>query len=185
MTNILEPDFGSRAFRYDKRETYLEALRQGMGRKQAARSIGVGIRTVQRYANQHPRWVEDRDEAEAEAIEQVENALFNTAINGNVSASIFFLTNRHPDRWTDKRRPNINLTAQAAAISGDAEQQGVIARIMARVDDYLEVTEGKETNVGQYDHIVRELGNGSGDQTHEELGPDHVPVGGQRPPEEG
>ena len=32
----------------------------------------------------------------------VENALFKNAIEGNVTAQIFWLKNRKPDKWRDK-----------------------------------------------------------------------------------
>tara|TARA_R110002020_G_scaffold323100_6_gene538880 strand:+ start:1307 stop:1801 length:495 start_codon:yes stop_codon:yes gene_type:complete len=164
MNNIIEPDFGVRAFRGDKRKEYLQHLRNGMGRKQAARASGVGIRTVQRYVNQNPDWESERDEAESEAIELVENALFNTAVEGNVSAGIFFLTNRSPDRWTDKRRPNINLNAQAAIAIGDGEHEGVVGRMIARAEALL--TEGEETDGERRSSNIRELGSGTGGDTN-------------------
>jgi hypothetical protein len=160
--DILEPDFGSKAFRGDKRQTYLAHIRNGMGRKQAARATGVSIRTVQRFVNQNPDWEEDRDEAEAEAVEQVESALFDSATNGNVSAAIFFLTNRSPDRWVDKRRPNINIAAQAAAVAG-GDNEGVIDRMIARAEVILGEGDQQDGELGS--DTVRELGNGTGDQT--------------------
>ena len=160
MGDVLEPEFGSKAFRGDKRQVYLAHLRNGMGRKQAARATGVGIRTVQRFVNQNPDWEGDRDEAEAEAVEAVESALFDSATNGNVSAAIFFLTNRSPDRWVDKRRPNINI-AQAAAVAG-GEHDGIISRMIARAEAIL--GEGDQDGLIGSD-TVRELSNGPGDQT--------------------
>jgi hypothetical protein len=157
--DVLEPEFGSKAFRGDKRQVYLAHLRNGMGRKQAARATGVGIRTVQRFVNQNTDWEEDRDEAEAEAVEAVESALFDSATNGNVSAAIFFLTNRSPDRWVDKRRPNISIATQAVA---GGENQGVIDRMIARAEVIL--GEGDHDGLSG-SNTVRELGNGPGDQT--------------------
>ena len=36
---------------------------------------------------------------------EVENALYQAAINGSVSAMIFWLKNRRPDKWKDKKEP--------------------------------------------------------------------------------
>jgi ribosomal protein L16 Arg81 hydroxylase len=36
-------------------------------------------------------------------IQLVEDALYKNAIEGNVTAQIFYLTNRNSDRWKDKR----------------------------------------------------------------------------------
>ncbi len=49
-------------------------------------------------------------EAESDAIGKVENALFEAAISGNVTAIQVYLYNRAPKRWTDKR--NIRLAGE-------------------------------------------------------------------------
>ena len=44
---------------------------------------------------------------------EVENALYKAAINGNVTAMIFFLKNRRPDKWRDRKEANeIELQAK-------------------------------------------------------------------------
>ena len=43
------------------------------------------------------------DQAELDACEIVEDALFNKAKDGHLTAIIFYLTNRVPDRWKDRR----------------------------------------------------------------------------------
>ena len=45
---------------------------------------------------------------EEDAIDKVENALFSAACSGNITAQIFFLKNRRPDAWKDKRDTEIS-----------------------------------------------------------------------------
>lgn len=41
----------------------------------------------------------------------VQNALFEKALNGDVTAMIFWLKNRKPDKWRDRHENAIDLTA--------------------------------------------------------------------------
>lgn len=43
------------------------------------------------------------EKCEGKRIDVVEDSLFKSAIEGNVTAQMFFLMNRKPDRWQDKR----------------------------------------------------------------------------------
>lgn len=45
---------------------------------------------------------------ENRAVDNVENALYSAAINGNITAQIFYLKNRRPDAWKDKRDTEIS-----------------------------------------------------------------------------
>lgn len=101
--------------RFDKvrREEYLDLLRNGMGRQMAARQVGMTPRTPQRWRLRHPKFAQREAEAEMEAHEQVEDALFQAASSGNTTAMIFYLTNRAPERWADKRAPQtIRMTGE-------------------------------------------------------------------------
>ena len=87
-----------------KRDAYLAALRNGVGRGEAARSVGIGRNSPGRYGGRHPDFALAIEEAEMAANEKVENALFQAAISGNVTACQVWLYNRVPERWQDKRQ---------------------------------------------------------------------------------
>jgi hypothetical protein len=87
-----------------KRKAFLEALRNGIGRGEAARSLGIGRNTPIRYGGRHADFAVAVEEAEMAANERVENALFQAAISGNVTACQVWLYNRVPERWQDKRQ---------------------------------------------------------------------------------
>ena len=40
--------------------------------------------------------------------QQVENALYKSAVSGNVTAMIFWLKNRKPERWNDVNKLDVN-----------------------------------------------------------------------------
>jgi hypothetical protein len=87
------------AFNDERRQEYLERLREGQGLVQAARNVGVTPRCVADYVAEHPEFDDAIDAARQYAIDVIEYALFKKAVNGNVRAMIFYLTNRDPDRW--------------------------------------------------------------------------------------
>ena len=86
-----------------KKAAYLELIRAGRGRCAAARACGVVPETVFEHLARDPALLAAVSKAEMEATEGVENALYETALTGNVVAQQVWLYNRDPERWTDRR----------------------------------------------------------------------------------
>ena len=107
-----------------KQEKFLELTRQGVRRSQAAKRIGLCIQTIINYMNGNPEFAELVDEAEMHVDDNVENALYETAIGGHHQAQQFWLTNRRPHIWQDRRFGGGNKTT-VTSIHGDVkiEQQ--------------------------------------------------------------
>ena len=102
------------------------------------RKLGISRRTFDRYRNEYPEFRalidECREEAAALAAEQVENALLKRAtgyvsegedpkhVPPDVRAAIFYLKNRRPERWRDRREvavpelPPIRLTVEESEL---------------------------------------------------------------------
>ena len=97
-------------FTDNKKDEYLELLRQGGRRYASAKAVGVTPQTVNAHVKDDPNFAKAVDEAEVEANEQVEDALFMTATSGNVTAMQVWLYNRAPGRWTDKRQSEHKVT---------------------------------------------------------------------------
>src|SRR5687768_14396747 len=87
----------------DTIEAYLDLLREGKRRGQAAREVGVHRSTIADYRRLSDEFATEERDAERDAIEQVEESLFQTALAGNVTAIQVFLYNRAPERWADRR----------------------------------------------------------------------------------
>lgn len=94
---------GTTKFDAVKREAYLAALRTGARRGAAAESVGISRQSVNNYRKAHPEFVREESEAEGEANELVEDALFEAAVSGNTTAIQVWLYNRAPERWQDRR----------------------------------------------------------------------------------
>lgn len=83
----------------DAWQTYLGALRVGEGRHRAAKRLGLTARAVSAWLKVNPDRQLDVDDAEDEAVELVEDRLFEAATMGEPWAVQKWLTGRAPERW--------------------------------------------------------------------------------------
>ena len=104
----------SKKFDRAKKDEYLDLLREGIRRGQAARQVGVDRATVQRHMQRYPSFAEEVSQAEMLADDEVENALYTAAVSGNVTACQVWLYNRRPDAWADRR----NIKAEISGKDG-------------------------------------------------------------------
>jgi hypothetical protein len=108
-----------------RREKYLSLLRKGKHRLTAARACDVSRELVRLYRNANPSFAEEESAAEEEAGDAVEDALFEAARDGNVTAIQVYLYNRRPARWKDQRNLKVFV--------GDDDLDSAIERELARV----------------------------------------------------
>ena len=94
------------------REQIIGALKMGAGVAVAAQRVGISRRTVYHYAEAHPEFKQRMDEARAYADDQVEQTLFETAKGGNTTAMIFWLKNRRPTEWRDRREISAEISGK-------------------------------------------------------------------------
>ena len=81
---------------------------QGLYIKDIAAKMGISVSTVYDWMNKNPKIAAAIKKGRDKSIDMVENALFKSAINGNVTAMIFYLKNRAPERYKDRVDNNIN-----------------------------------------------------------------------------
>ena len=85
--------------------------RDGLTEAQIAGNVGISARTLLNWRKKSiPIFLALKKGKEVSDY-QVENALFKSALEGNVTAQIFWLKNRKPDRWRDKQNQKIDLEA--------------------------------------------------------------------------
>lgn len=80
---------------------------QGLTDKEIAEQLGVHVSTFWRWFNEHPHLREAVRAAGKTANSRVKMSLYDRAINGSDTASIFWLKNREPDEWRDRRETEI------------------------------------------------------------------------------
>lgn len=77
--------------------------KEGLTDEQISRNLGISKVTFYKYKTSCSELSELLKKSKEVVDYEVENALYKSAIDGNVSAMIFWLKNRRPDKWRDKR----------------------------------------------------------------------------------
>lgn len=76
--------------------------RDGLTEEQIAHNIGIKRQTLYEWKAKFPD-INDALKKGKEIVDyEVENALFKRAKQGDVTAQIFWLKNRRPEKWRDK-----------------------------------------------------------------------------------
>lgn len=107
LKNVTQPsitDWGTA----EKLQLLEEWSTQGLYIKDIAAKMGISVTTVYDWMNKNPKIAAAIKKGRDKSIDMVENALFKSAINGNVTAMIFYLKNRAPERYKDRVDNNIN-----------------------------------------------------------------------------
>ena len=76
---------------------------QGLTVKQIADCLGIHRSTFYDHKNKHPDISDAIKRGRSKGIATVTNSLFQAAKGGNITAQIFYLKNRDPDKWRDRR----------------------------------------------------------------------------------
>ena len=80
--------------------------------EQIANKMGVSRSTLNDWKKKFPD-ISDTLKKGKEIVDiQVENALLNLALQGNITAIIFWLKNRRPDKWRDKVEAETNVNIE-------------------------------------------------------------------------
>jgi hypothetical protein len=92
-------------------EAYLpeavEYAKQGMTDVQIAEAMGVEVRTLYRWYAAYPQLRQAVKGAQDIQDDQVELSLLHQAKTGNTTAQIFWLKNRRPNEWRDRKETEI------------------------------------------------------------------------------
>ena len=74
--------------------------------EQLADFFEVCVATIYNWKLKHPEFVEAIREGKEDADAKVAKSLYQTAIDGNTTAQIFWLKNRRSKEWRDKQEIN-------------------------------------------------------------------------------
>lgn len=77
--------------------------RDGLTDEQISKQMGVSYSTFRDWVSKFPALSAALKEGKAPVDAMVEDALFQKAIKGDTTAIIFWLKNRRPDVWRDRR----------------------------------------------------------------------------------
>ena len=77
--------------------------RDGLTDEQIAHNMGISTTTLYEWKKKYPEIADTLKKTKEVVDRQVENALFKKACEGDTTAMIFWLKNRRPNDWRDKR----------------------------------------------------------------------------------
>ena len=76
--------------------------RDGLTEEQIASNIGISRSTLNEWKERFPDISDTLKKGKDVVDFEIENALAQAALDGNVTAQIFWLKNRKPGKWKDK-----------------------------------------------------------------------------------
>lgn len=129
-----------------ERRRFLRELEQGATRTAACSEVGVTFATVRRIIREDHEFAQDVADAEAIKVEAVEQALFATALKGNVEAQKFYLTNRAREEWANRQ-----------SVEHTGRDGGPIAIATAATIALQNVLSAPDTRIAALDFIETEL----------------------------
>ena len=90
---------------YDQVETLAG---QGLSKKEIAYCLNISEKSIYNKQKNDVQFLQAIKKGRAKGLKKVTNALFQNATkSNNVTAQIFYLKNRAPDKWSDRRQTEI------------------------------------------------------------------------------
>lgn len=112
--------------------------RHGLNNEQVAKNLGIARSTLQKWATQSPLLKEALKVGKEQAVAVVENKLFTKALQGNMTAIIFWLKNNARNLYNDSQlSPDEiqQIKAHTRILNANARIAEVKARLAERLDD--------------------------------------------------
>ena len=81
---------------------------QGLTQEQIARCLGISYQTLNERKKEYSEFSETIKRGQAKGLATITNAPFNSGKGGNITAQIFYLKNRSPEDWKDRRETEIS-----------------------------------------------------------------------------
>lgn len=89
--------------------------RDGLTDEQIAEKLGISKDTFYQYKKKYPDFSDSLKKGKEVVDYEVENALLQNALKGNVTAQIYWLNNRKPKQWKNKQNGEENNVIQSLA----------------------------------------------------------------------
>ena len=98
--------------RQKRQGNFLKNLEGGVSVLKASKAADIDYKTIWRWRKDSKEFNNEVTAILDSRIMIVEDALFLSAVKGNLGAQIFWLKNRAKDRWKDKFEADIDLTVK-------------------------------------------------------------------------
>lgn len=101
--------------------------RDGLTDSDIAKNIGVARATLQQWKKSHADIANVLKVNKDIADRRIENALYEKALSGDTRAMIFWLKNRNPEAWQDKKDVEHSGEIGIASVLEDARKRALNA----------------------------------------------------------
>jgi hypothetical protein len=116
-------------------DTIVDLAAKGLSHDQIAHCLSMGKDAFIARRNENPeidRWIE---RGRAQGIKTVTNALFTNAVeHNNTTAQIFYLKNRAPEDWND-RKEHLHTVRGSIELSSDIDRANRLAQILTQATE--------------------------------------------------
>ena len=120
---------------------------EGLTDAEIASRLKISRRTLYTWRKGHPELEGAMKDSKELANARVEAALFQKALQGDVSACVFFLCNRSPSRWSRNGQVEVHINAPA-------ERGMSLEEVVQIYSDAYGATEGVEAQIAA--HVGKE-----------------------------
>jgi len=127
-----------------QKQAILDSLGAGAFITKAVEAAGIAVPTYYAWRRADPEFDEACEAALAARVGRVEDALYAKAVSGHVTACIFWLCNRVPDRWQHVQRIVQEHRGQIAHLNVDLESE--IKAVAQRLRRELDGTDRLDRN---------------------------------------
>ncbi|MCM1130097.1 MAG: helix-turn-helix domain-containing protein [Roseburia sp.] len=93
--------------------------RDGLTDDEIAHNMGISRSTLYEWKKKYSDLSDTLKEGKDSADYEIENALFNSAKSGNVTAMIFWLKNRKPSKWRERIEQEPTSNEESVVIEDD------------------------------------------------------------------
>lgn len=102
----------AKAKKKDVKPAIIVSLKNGATVAAACQGANIVRSTFYQWYKQDPAFGKKVDEAQESRVQHVEDALYKNAITGSLTAQIFFLCNRAPEKWKNVQKVEASLHGQ-------------------------------------------------------------------------
>lgn len=103
-----------------KKGRFIQLIETGNTVGSVCKVLNITAATYRHHRTTDKEFAEQVDLAKLARDELVEDALYLSALSGNVNAQIFYLCNRRPDRWR-----SVNRDASKTIVEAGTDQEGL------------------------------------------------------------
>lgn len=127
--------------------------REGLTDKDIAKNIGIAESTVGLWKRKYPIFKQVLKQSKEVADFVIENALFEKAKEGDITAMIFWLKNRQPDKW--QKATTIDQQAKEAGLKISHKQY---ERLEAEIEKLKADLASKDATENKLDQLFELIG---------------------------